>query len=133
MTVKRLNRHPFNALCERLLKQAKQDVNPEYLASLQLAEWFLQQPPAAQQSPLNGFRESLLEQVQLMYGWGEPERAQHLLTNYPEQDVLAASLQQEKDLRNLEPWQAGAVLVENLQGNLAEHNRAFEPRLADSG
>lgn len=112
MSVKELNQNPLERLCRQLLKGKKQQPNPEYLYSLQLAKYLLENydllgPWAKQQ-------QDLLEQVSLMFGenW-KPEKVQKLLHG-------------ELSLRNLEEKQKklqplGTYLVENLYDILSSN------------
>ena len=103
MTGLKENQLPMELLCERKLREAKQQPDPYALFSLQLMRWFLQEYELA--GPWKDRREDLQRHADKMLGW-DPEVVQNIL--FRDNLVNAWMLEDE------EPGNLGMFLAENL-------------------
>jgi hypothetical protein len=78
-----LNRLKLNQAAKLALKEAGADPDPQYLYSLQLAMWVLQNHPQSVPDPASQFGPELEETGWAMFGW-DPLKAQTILLDVPE-------------------------------------------------
>lgn len=108
MNVQQLNQDPLENLCESLLKKANHQPDPDYLYSLQLAQYLLENYDL--RGPWAKRQLDLLEQVKMMFGFENQEKIQKWLHG---DHTLQSLLPNQKNLQQL-----GTFLVENLYQSL---------------
>lgn len=112
-----LNRNPLNRLAKEHLLQLGQSPDPEYLYSLQLVRWILEEEPSYLPSPADQFAAELKERASEMLAW-KPENAQTWLTTEPNEPLTRAVRIVAETIEDEEPRDAAATLVEILYRNL---------------
>lgn len=112
----RENRHPVNRECKRLLKEAGQSPDPQYLYVLQLARWGLEENRLPVRLGLRDDLESLLDLLDRK----KPRVAMRFVGLPGEHDESLS----EHDLRDLKPSEAAEEVVELL-------HRLNQERLAE--
>jgi hypothetical protein len=129
-----LNRNPLNQMCQKALREVGQQFDPQYLASLQLAVWVLEQGGKLG-GPHKGEEEELLGELYALYD-KDPERAQLLLLANDMEDKVSLEaegylegqcqvvLEQVKDRED--PLELGWALVLNFLENLEQLSTWWE-------
>jgi hypothetical protein len=103
------NAHPLEQVFKKALAHARQEQNPEYLYSLQLLKWALENHKL--EGPWDDDQYKVLEQVRMMFHW-KPENIEKALYEGLNPDLLDP-----KDPLQLAMW-----LAENLHIVIFENN-----------